>query len=189
MDLNNYTLHSGGAIGSDYAWGYVGSLYGLRNIRHYYYGVRTPYGNVHISEEEFKYGVEAVRHANLFLQRYGYERYLNLLARNWVQVYNSQAIYAITNDLLSNSTIVKGGTGWAVQMAINRGIKDIYVFHQRLDKWVKCDYDSKQFLIFDDVPVLKTSFAGIGTRELKPNGLQAIIDVYNKATKEPTLFD
>ena len=38
------------------------------------------------------------------------------------------------------------------------------------------------------VPILKKSFAGIGTRNLKLNGLQAIIDVYNKTTKEPTLF-
>ena len=38
------------------------------------------------------------------------------------------------------------------------------------------------------VPILKKSFAGIRTRNLKLNGLQAIIDVYNKTTKEPTLF-
>lgn len=31
--------------------------------------------------------------------------------------------------------------------------------------------------------------AGIGTRNLKPNGIKAIIDIYDKATEELTLFD
>lgn len=186
MNLKEYTLHSGGAIGSDYAWGYVGSLYGLENINHYYCGNPTPYGNKLITSNEYVEGVAAVVKANTTLKRVGYEKYLPLLSRNWRQVRDSEAVYAIIEKL--NNPIVIGGTGWAIQMAIDHNIKDIYIFHQGANVWLKYNYKNKLFDIINTVPILKKSFAGIGTRNLKPNGLQAIIDVYNKATKELTLF-
>lgn len=187
MNLKEYILHSGGAIGSDYAWGYIGSLYGLKNIHHYYYGNPTPYGNNPITKDEYIEGITAVEKANQTLKRYGYEKYLYLLARNWMQIKNSNAVYAIIEKL--NNPIVYGGTGWAIQMAIDCSIQDIYIFHQEINTWLKYNYQTKLFDRIGTVPILKKSFAGIGTRNLKPNGLQAIIDVYNKATKEPTLFD
>ena len=189
MNLKGYTLHSGGAVGSDYAWGYIGSLYGLEpeKINHYFYGRRTPYGNNPISSEQYLEGVEAVKKANETLKRVGYEDYLYLLARNWMQVKKSEAVYAIVEKI--SNPIVIGGTGWAIQMAIDHNVEDIYIFHQGANTWLKYNYKNKLFDKTDTVPILKKSFAGIGTRNLKPNGLQAIIDVYNKTTKEPTLFD
>ena len=187
MNLKEYTLYSGGAIGSDYAWGYVGSLYGLENINHYYYGWKTPYGNKLITLEEYKEGIKSVEKANETLKRKDYERYLNLLARNWIQVKNSDAIYAIVEKL--NNPIVYGGTGWAIQMAIDHNVEDIYIFHQYANVWLKYNYKNKLFDTINTVPILKKSFAGIGTRNLNPNGLQAIIDVCNKVTKELTLFN
>lgn len=189
MNLKGYTLHSGGAIGSDYAWGYVGSLYGLEpeKINHYFYGRRTPHGNNPISSEQYLEGVEAVKKANKTLKRVGYEGYLCLLARNWMQVKKSEAIYAIVEKF--SNPIVLGGTGWAVQMAIDHNVEDIYIFHQGINVWLKYNYKTKLFDRIDYVPTLKKSFAGIGTRNLCPNGLQAIINVYNQTTKEPTLFD
>lgn len=84
------------------------------------------------------------------------------------------------------STIVKGGTGWAVQMAIDSD-KDAFVFDQSSDCWFTYDID---FLAWRqiEVPSLTLDFAGIGTREIKPNGLKAIIDCYDLITKEKTLF-
>lgn len=73
-------------------------------------------------------------------------------------------------------------------MAIDHNVEDIYIFHQGVGTWLKYNYKNKLFDKIDTVPILKKSFAGIGTRNLKPNGLQAIIDVYNKTTKESTLF-
>lgn len=187
MNLKGYILHSGGAIGSDYAWGYVGSLYGLENINHYYYNKITPYGNTPISIAEYREGITAVEEANKTLKRSGYAKYLPLLARNWMQIKNSCAVYAIVEKI--SNPIVYGGTGWAIQMAIDHNVEDIYIFHQGANIWLKYNYKNKLFDKIDYIPTLKKSFAGIGTRNLKPNGLQAIIDVYNQTTKEPTLFD
>lgn len=189
MQLKGYTLHSGGAIGSDYAWGYIGSFYGLEpeRVNHYFYGRRTPYGNNPISTEQYLEGVEAVKKANETLKRVKYEDYLYLLARNWMQVKKSEAVYAIVEKF--NNPIVIGGTGWAVQMAIDHNVEDIYIFHQGINTWLKYNYKTNLFDKIDYIPTLKKSFAGIGTRNLNPVGLQAIINVYNQTTKEPTLFD
>lgn len=50
------------------------------------------------------------------------------------------------------------------------------IYHTIMNKWRN----------LDSVPFLHKKFAGIGTRNLKPNG---IIDIYDKATEELTLFD
>ena len=80
--------------------------------------------------------------------------------------------------------VVDGGTGYAVMMGINHN-RDIYVFDQTRDKWFRWSYTSLSFVEMNDVPAIETQdFAGIGTRELQPNGLKAIRDVYEKTYKK-----
>jgi hypothetical protein len=75
--------------------------------------------------------------------------------------------------------MVKGGTGWAVGMAINNG-KPVYVFDQEQKQWFSYNAILGAFLPLYDTPVLTPNFAGIGTRELNDDGRQAIRDVYTK---------
>lgn len=82
-------------------------------------------------------------------------------------------------NMLSSYTLYSGG---AVQMAIDAG-KPCFVFIQQSDKWMSI---MNKWRNLDSVPFLHKKFAGIGTRNLKPNG---IIDIYDKATEELTLFD
>lgn len=119
-------MHSGGADGSDTMWDIIGKVYGLNTVRHYYYITKTPRGNFPISEAAYEEGKSAVYRANNTLKRQNIEKYMGLLARNWCQVKNSDAVFAIIEGFIG-STIVKGGTGWAVQMAIDSD-KDAFVF-------------------------------------------------------------
>lgn len=183
---NSYTLHSGGAIGSDFAWGFVGEMFGLKNIKHYYYGNPTPYGNVHISASECIEGSDHVFKANQTLHRDSVSKYMDLLCRNWVQVKNASTIYAI--GFVSINGHVSGGTAWAVQMAIDEK-KPVFVFNQYDSTWLLWDYSMKAFREYRKTPTLTRNFAGIGTRNLQTNGLQAIIDCYTETTTEKTLFD
>jgi len=125
---NNYgegwINHSGGAVGSDSYWGEIGERYGVKS-NHYYHGQKTPNGNVAISEEEFEEGKQHVYKANETLNRKP-DNYMDLLARNYAQVKNADAIFAIGH--LKNG-IVDGGTGWAVQMAIDDH-KPVYIYDQ-----------------------------------------------------------
>jgi hypothetical protein len=81
---------------------------------------------------------------------------------------------------------VSGGTGWAIAYAAEKidGIERlIYVYNQKDSKWYKYNYNTNVFEVYNDTPVLTNKYAGIGTRNLKDNGKQAIKDVYEKTFK------
>jgi hypothetical protein len=166
-----YINHSGGAIGSDTVWGELSGQYGAIS-EHYWHGKRTENGNHEITEEEFNEGKEHVLEANKTLHRQPY-KYMNLLARNWMQVKNSDEIFGIGQF---KNKVVDGGTGWAVQMAIDAG-KIVNFYDQ--DKCVWGRYSDGKWER-SDTPVLTKNFAGIGTRKLNDNGWMAIKDVVIK---------
>lgn len=172
-----YTNHTGGAIGSDSMWDEVGREYGVVNHNHYWYGKKNPKSlDIHkISVELYEEGIEMIRIANKTLKRRNIDRYMNLLARNWAQVKFSDSIYAIST--ISNGK-VDGGTGWAVQMGIDNG-KDVYVYDQEVCQWY---YWNGKFEACN-TPVLSLDFAGIGSRKLNNDGLEAIKSVYKKTFK------
>lgn len=178
--VTTYVNHSGGAIGSDTMWGEIGEEYGVVS-NHYYHGTKTPNGNIEITEEQFERGKQHVYKANETLHRRP-DKYMNLLARNWIQVENSDAVFAIGQ--LKNG-IVDGGTGWAVQMAIDVN-KPVYVFDQDRNKWyTNVDKDWIEI----GTPTLTPNFAGIGTRNINQNGIEAIRDVYENTFREDENID
>jgi hypothetical protein len=67
-------------------------------------------------------------------------------------------------------------------MAIDSG-KPVYVFDQAAKKWFV--WKKTMFVDFTDgknnVPQLTPNFAGIGTREISPDGIAAIEAVYDQA--------
>lgn len=188
--LSSFVNHSGGAVGSDTAWGEEGAKYGVTS-NHYYYGDKTPNGNFEISKEAFEEGKAHVLKANETLHRKPYD-YMNLLSRNWQQVKNADAVFAIGERQVGNirsgqvksthgklAPTVAGGTGWAVQMAVDAG-KPVYVFDQKAGRWYTIE-DNRWKPI--DTPTLTKNFAGIGTRNLTDKGRAAIAAVYEKALK------
>ena len=173
ISQTDFTLHSGGAQGADSYWSQIGQKYNVK-ANHYYYNNKTPKGNYEISKTDYDEGVEHVLKANETLQRKP-EKYMNLLARNWAQIKYSDAVFAISTI---KNNIVSGGTGWAVQMAIDVG-KPIFVFDQNIGNWYSYNYNTKVWDVVD-TPVLTKNFAGIGTRELNTKGKWAIEDIYAK---------
>jgi hypothetical protein len=89
---------------------------------------------------------------------------LPLFARNWLQVKNSDAVFAIGQ--LSYGT-VNGGTGWAVQMAIDHR-KPVHVFNLSDEHWYVYDPQQRLF-VQEETPKLTKNFAGIGTRSIDPD--------------------
>jgi hypothetical protein len=197
IDMANIVCHSGGAEGSDTAWEKIGEKFGVKTKAYSYKTkVHTSSNKVEISDEDYKEGISEVNKANKFLNRYGIHKYMNLLARNWAQVKYSKQVFAIGTIIKpgeKNSKgyynkgkydIVDGGTGYAVQMGINNE-REVFVFDQVRDKWFRWSYSTLQFVEIKDTPVITNNdFAGIGTRELEPNGLKAIRDIYEKSLKK-----
>jgi predicted NAD-dependent protein-ADP-ribosyltransferase YbiA (DUF1768 family) len=120
------------------------------------------------------------------------------LIRNWAQVANSDAVFAIgtlgkEGDIWKGDeksaeprkllkVAVQGGTGYAVEMAIQAG-KPVYVFDQVRNQWYK---NINGEWSKSEVPTLTKNFAGIGTREINEAGKQAIRDVYANMLNAPT---
>jgi hypothetical protein len=191
LDLNNIVCHSGGAVGSDTEWEVIGQEFGVKTRA---YSYKTPkhesVNKVEISEEDYKEGVEEINKANKWLNRYGIHKYMNLLARNWSQVKYSDQVLAIGTIIKPGSKgskgyynkgkyeVVDGGTSYAVQCSINNG-KIVYVFDQIQNKWFRWSYSSLSFVFEKNTPKISyQNFAGIGTREINKNGIQAIRNVY-----------
>jgi len=177
----NYICHSGGCPGSDMAWENEGYKYGVKTIAYSFYNhVQESKNPKVLTIEELKEGFEHVLTANETLKRNPsgqYQYVKNLLSRNWFQVKNSDAIFAIGS--FQSNKIVNGGTGWAVQMAIDYD-KPVFIFdqHPMGGGWFRympiVGFESCR----GEIPTLTENFAGIGTRDLNDNGKNAIQNVY-----------
>ena len=225
-DPSTYTNHSGGAPLSDAQWDIIGREFGVINHRHY----REPLQYIdtkgedavgsltldsmelqqrkikptYISQSDYDEGaIKATKAFRMMLKgdenksvRSAY------IIRNWLQVKNADAIFALGTIKFAGETwtdakkgvvtakipMVKGGTGYAVQMAINEG-KPVYVFDATKEGWYIYDYNTKNF-IPTETPVLTKNYAGIGSRSLSTQeviseSIQAIRDVYEKTFGKP----
>lgn len=96
--------------------------------------------NFPISNSAYEEGKCAVYRANNTLKKAKtLKKYMFLLSRKLVSSQkNSDAIYAIAEGF--NGNTVKGGTGWAVQMAIDSD-KDVFVFDQSRSRWFTYDIE------------------------------------------------
>lgn len=174
----SYTCHSGGALGSDIEWENECNKYGIKTIAYSFYKHNHVSKNPKVlTEDELKEGYQAVLRANKILKRnceYTSQYVKNLLSRNWFQIKNSEAVFAIINKFMTKD-IVSGGTGWAIQMAVDCD-KPIFVFLQNTmgGEW----FQYMPLVGFEkfngSVPCLYENFAGIGTREINEHGKSAI---------------
>jgi hypothetical protein len=156
-------------------WENEGDKYGVKTIAYSFYNhVQEGKNRKVLTVEELNEGFEHVKIASKGLKRnpncrYPYVR--NLLCRNWFQVKNAEAVFAIGKFM--NDTMVSGGTGWAVQMAIDNK-KPVFFFDQISNRWNTFNYEGQVFETIDYVPKLTENFAGVGTREINDNGIKAI---------------
>jgi hypothetical protein len=175
--------HTGGAEGADLYWEVEGKKYGVFSIA-YSFPNHTQYGEnrLILTEDELWEGWKNVQKASKGIKRplskIEYNPYIrNLLCRNWFQVKGGDGIFAIGTIVKSNHSLVNGGTGWAVQMAIDNN-KPIYLYEQEMEYWMRYDYVAKKFGVIDYIPTLTSHFAGIGSRDLKDSGKKAIEEIY-----------
>lgn len=186
--MEQYINHSGGAKGADEAWKLIGQPYGVETKDW------RPEDLGHLSDVEIAQMLMAFGNAAKVLKRPYEFKGVALARRNWFQAHHAMAVYAIAHIIppggvcyqgFENETgkeIVAGGTGWAVEMAIQMN-KRVYVFNMREEGfacWHVWNHEHKRFWPTFTPPILTQSFAGIGSRIITPEGIKAIIDVYEK---------
>ena len=181
---------SGAAEGSDQLWGAALTKRGVPVI-HYSFKGGTYFGHDkaeglairQLKESQLEQANKHVLKANETLGRKIADikkTAYNLIRRNWYQVKDADAVYAIgdivrttseagKNTFLINRS-VKGGTGWGVQMALDKG-KSVNVYDIRSKSWHKYDYSANRFVKVDKPPAPPKKWAGIGTRFAKSGGV------------------
>lgn len=178
---------SGGAEGADTAWGEAAKAAG-HDVRHYVFGginKKHAYPRFYLNWCELLQAEPHLKKANETLKRgnfpYKSEYVINLLRRNYWQVKNTERVYAVA-PLDLNKQQVRGGTGWAVQMAIDLGVPEIYVFDTVKSMWFT--YVWKPYDCFAVNPSMPPKphgrYTGIGSREITEAGLAAIKQVYQQ---------
>lgn len=200
--LKDFVNHSGGAQGADIAWDNIGKEFGFVNNKHYFTGEKgpqnAPNGNTKVEEDSLEYQEGKVEAAKAAAVTYGYQYGAMKdarLIRNWSQVKNADAVFAIgtivgvgkplfpniPNDTrLAKVVAVTGGTGYAVQMAINNN-KPVYIFDQSTNQWAK-NIDGV-WSRMTEIPTLTKNFAGIGSRNITQAGKDAIKTVFENTLK------
>lgn len=175
--------YSGGADGADLAWGEAAKKAGFKPIHYSFPGHKTNADRAELkilNDSELRiynsYLAKVAPKINrTWPPKHAYVR--KLLQRNGWQVKLKTPIYAV--GMLDENGAIKGGTAWAVQLAINLipHVGDIYFFDQDHSQWYK--YEEGNFeLMLEKPPKPTTNFTGVGTRELNDAGAAAIIEVF-----------
>lgn len=184
--MTNIICHSGGAEGADTYFEEIGQKYSVQTLAYSYKTAHHKSKNkVELSESEFQEGILHVNIANETLNKFKIKRYMKLYSRNWFQIKNSEQIFAISTIITKNNhEFVKGGTGWAVQMAIDNH-KEVFVFDQKKNNWFCWDYQENKFKVSNEIPTITaTNFAGIGARIINEKGINAIENLFQKSFKK-----
>lgn len=173
---------SGGAIGSDIAWGERAKAEGHKVCHLSFEGHKTQASSLKIlSQEELIVADRSLQIANSTLKRKrpSSEYTLSLLRRNYYQVRNVATCYAISET--DTKMMVKGGTAWAVQMFIDRFDQEAcecYLLVQSEKLWYKWGSFGWEGIETHLIPAPKGLYAGIGTRQLLPTGKESIDELY-----------
>ena len=174
--MSEISMYSGGARGADSAWDFYSRKNGITNIIH----IRDK-ENQKLAKGLSDRGISAVALTDEQMQeaRDRIRALLgidlkdslkdNLKARNYYQVTNADAVFAVAK-LADDRKGVKGGTNMAVQLSIATN-KPVHVFDVTTEHWYKYDTSLRTFQQ-EDTPILTKNFAGIGTRDIENYQIQ-----------------
>jgi hypothetical protein len=177
---------SGGAAGADNVFATQALNKGIDVDIHSFEGhnVRVPYSKkspniiVH-TDEELITASSYVREASRILSRKmhssGYKR--NLMCRNFYQIKETDCVIAVSYLDLSSNT-VRGGTGWAVQMALTKNIP-VFLFDMLANVWLTSFGKNKIMSVWHKPRLTDYNLiTGIGSRDLTPRGVEEIKSLF-----------
>ena len=182
MNKKDCILFSGGAKGSEAAFGAFAEEHGIEEVNFSFEGhtIERQRGLRILNHEELLRGDVSLEYVSRLMNR----RYTEtptlrkLLQSIWFQINNGQEIYVI-GEILEDGT-VKGGTGWGAEFT-KLCNKPLFVFDQKKDGWFNWEQTEWQACSEKDPPVIRHShFSGTGTRFLDENGKIAISELFQR---------
>jgi hypothetical protein len=177
-----YTLLSGAAGGAEACFGACAEEWGLEEMNFSFAG-REPKrsrGLIELSDEELERGAVGAAFQGVHLHRAmpQTEAFQKVLKSIWHQVNTAGEVFSVGSILDDGS--VKGGTGWAVELA-RTWRKPLFVFDQEKRGWFV--WGDGGWTACDDAAVVIRArrFAGTGTRYLSPVGRDAIRALFTRS--------
>ena len=183
MNKQDCILFSGGAKGSEAAFGAIAEEHGIEEVNFSFEGhsIERQRGLRVLNHEELLRGDVSLEYVSRLMNR----RYTEtptlrkLLQSIWYQVNSGQEVYVI-GEILEDRT-VKGGTGWGAEFA-KLCNKPLYVFDQKQSCWFNWKQTDWEKNTEDNLPIISHSnFSGSGTRFLEDNGRNAISELFRRS--------
>jgi hypothetical protein len=173
---------SGGCVGADIVFGDEAEKAGHEVVHFGFGGMYSKRTLNRLSHNQLVKADPYLMKANEILGRTYPSRFIytnNLLRRNYYQIAKSKRVYAVSTLLKDGK--VAGGTGWAVAMAIQKGIEDIYFFEQEKEQWFKHEWREGRPWKWKTLlpPKPDGIYTGIGSSKLNGVGEEAIRDLYD----------
>ncbi len=176
MDHKTCTLYSGGLKGAEATFGEVAEQLGVKEIIFTFedHKLNRNKNAVTLSKEELERGDISMELASRMLNRtyYETEKIRKVLQTIFHMVNNGHQVFVI--GTIQEDHSVKGGTGWAVELAklFNR---PLHVFDQPRKQWFTWEENEWK----EDSPVIEfDTFVGSGTRYLNDAGREAIVKLF-----------
>lgn len=168
-----FTLLSGGSNGAENAFGELAEKWGLTEMNFSFKGRETARtrGVVELDEAALRRGQVSSTYIESHLHRTfpKTEMFQRILQTIWHQVNTAGEVFVV-GELQSDQT-VKGGTGWAAELARHFN-KPLYVYDQVQQSWFL--WQGAEWTSVERPKIQHTRFAGTGTRFLTDEGRNAI---------------
>lgn len=179
MEKEQFILFSGGANGTEEAFGLNAERFGVEEVNFTFEGhkIARQRGLRVLTHEELKNGDFSLEYVSRLLnRRYSESKTIRKILQSiWYQINNGQEIFVV-GEILSDKT-VKGGTGWGAEFA-KLCNKPLFVFDQKQDGWFRWN-ENDWVACGSEEPVIRLShFTGTGTRYLEENGRKAIKELF-----------
>jgi hypothetical protein len=178
-DLKEFTLYSGGLQGAEAEFGHEAEKWGVGEVTFSYEGheISRDRGLVLLGPEEMKRGdismeIVCMRMNRTYSQVEAIRKVMQLLFH---MVNHGFQVFAI--GWIQPNDTVKGGTGWAVELAklFNRPLS---VFDQDRQAW----FTWKDNGWVESLPTIEAkTFVGTGTRHLSDAGKRAIEELFKRS--------
>jgi hypothetical protein len=177
---NAYTLLSGGAQGAEAEFGALAEKYGLGETTFSFDGRRTERtrGLVNLSDNELKQGEVSSAYLRAHMHRSYPETPLmrKVLQSIYHQVNSAGEVFVV--GIIQPDHTVKGGTGWAAELA-RHWKKPVHVYCQERKCWH--EWKDAGWVKTADPVIRSTRFNGTGTRFLSDEGRAAIRSLFERS--------
>jgi hypothetical protein len=180
MKTTDCILFSGAANGAEASFGAAAERHGIEEVNFTFEGhndCRTRGIRV-LTHAELQQGDVSLSYVSRLMNRTFSDSpvFRRILQSIWHQINNGQEVYVI-GQILGDGT-VKGGTGWGAEFA-KLCNKPLFTFDQEKDQWFQ--WAGESWVQLSKPTIQHTRIAGTGTRLIKPNGVRAINELFDRS--------